>query len=122
MIAPRRGIVCAGNWIVDIIHDIPAWPEKSDLVVISGQSVGVGGGAANVAFDLAALKVDYPVLPVGLLGRDALGDTVLSSCRDAGLPIDNLSIITDVRTAHTHVMNVPGDSERSFTTPGPTTI
>ena len=49
----QRGIVCAGNWIVDIIHDISQWPKKSDLVNITGQTVGVGGGAANVAFNLA---------------------------------------------------------------------
>ena len=30
----RRGIACAGNWILDIVHDIPVWPEKSDLVRI----------------------------------------------------------------------------------------
>ena len=110
----RRGIVCAGNWIVDIVHDIPEWPAKSDLVVISNQSVGVGGGAANVAFNLAALKVDYPVLPAGLLGTDAYADTVLNACKAAGLPVDNLNVVQDLGTAHTHVMNVPGDSRTFF--------
>ncbi|MEP3640095.1 MAG: carbohydrate kinase family protein [Paracoccaceae bacterium] len=112
--AVPRGIVCAGNWIVDIVHNISAWPAKSDLVVISDQSVGVGGGAANVAFNLAALKVDYPVLPAGLLGTDTHADAVLDACKAAGLPVENLNIVQDVGTAHTHVMNVPGDSRTFF--------
>ncbi len=116
--ADSCGIVCAGNWIVDIVHDIPAWPAKSDLVVISAQTVGVGGGAANVAFDLAALKVDYPVVPAGVLGQDAHGEAVLLFCHRAGLPVDHLHVVPDLSTAHTHVMNVPGDSRTFFYYPG----
>jgi sugar/nucleoside kinase (ribokinase family) len=116
--AGRGGIICAGNWIVDIIHDIPEWPAKSDLVAITRQTVGVGGGAANVAFDLAGLKTGYPVLPVGLLGQDEHGETVLRHCRAAGLRVDYLKSVPELRTAHTHVMNVPGDSRTFFYHPG----
>ena len=38
------GIVCAGNWIVDIVHTIDAWPAKSALALIRAEAVGVGGG------------------------------------------------------------------------------
>lgn len=112
------GIVCAGNWIVDIVHDIPAWPAKSDLVVISNENVGIGGGAANVSLNLAALGVDYSMLPVGVLGQDEHGDTVIRLCQEAGLPIDNLLRVPEICTAHTHVMNVPGDSRTFFYCPG----
>lgn len=114
MSGARKGIVCAGNWIVDIIHDIPVWPDKSDLVKIANQTIGVGGGAANVAFDLAAIKVGYPVVPMGLLGQDLYGDTVVQACHAAGLEVDYLHIVKGARTAHTHVMNVPGDSRTFF--------
>ena len=110
----QRGIVCAGNWIVDIIHDISQWPEKSDLVSITSQTVGVGGGAANVAFNLTALQVDYPIWPAGLLGCDNHSDLVRRACHDVGLPVEQLGSITNVCTAHTHVMNVPGDSRTFF--------
>ena len=66
----RRGIACAGNWILDIVHDIPVWPEKSDLVRITKQTSGLGGGPANVAAGLVAMGADYPVVPVGLVGTD----------------------------------------------------
>ncbi|MEM9573950.1 MAG: carbohydrate kinase family protein [Pseudomonadota bacterium] len=114
----RSGIVCAGNWIVDIVHDIPAWPNKSDLVVIAQESVGIGGGAANVALNLAGLNVSYPIVPVGLLGGDEHGQTVFRICRDAGLPTEGLVSLAGVSTAHTHVMNVPGDSRTFFYCPG----
>lgn len=114
----RSGIVCAGNWIVDIVHDIPAWPEISDLVVISHESIGIGGGAANVALNLAALEVDYPIVPMGLLGVDEHGETVIRICREAGLSVDGLARMDGVSTAHTHVMNVPGDSRTFFYCPG----
>lgn len=110
----RKGIVCAGNWIVDIIHDLPVWPDKSDLVEIANQTVGIGGGAANVAFDLSAFQVAYPVVPMGLLGQDSYCDTVLQACSKAGLPVDHLRSVSGAKTAHTHVMNVPGDSRTFF--------
>ncbi len=114
----RSGIVCTGNWIVDIVHDIPAWPTKSELVVISEQSIGVGGGAANVAFDLAALGGDYPIQACGVLGQDDHGATVLDLCEKAGLSTKHLQQLRDVKTAHTHVMNVPGDCRTFFYYPG----
>ncbi len=114
----RSGIVTAGNWIVDIVHDIPAWPDKSDLVVISHESVGIGGGAANVALNLAALHVHYPIFPLGLLGDDEHGETAIRICRNADLPLDGLTRIDGVSTAHTHVMNVAGDSRTFFYCPG----
>lgn len=114
MSAQRQGIICAGNWILDLIHDIPYWPQKSDLIEIASQTAGIGGGAGNVSLDLAALKVGYPVIPMGCVGDDAYGETVLQICRAAGLWVDYLQVITGTPTAHTHVMNIPGDSRTFF--------
>lgn len=114
----RTGIVCAGNWIVDIVHDIAVYPTESDLTLISNESVGVGGGAANVAFNLAALDAGIAVLPVGALGNDEHSDTVIRFCLDAGLPVDDLMRLSSVGTGHTHVMNVPGGSRTFFYFPG----
>lgn len=114
----RRGVACAGNWILDIVHDIPAWPQKSDLVRISAQTSGLGGGAANVAADLVAMGVRYPVLPIGLVGAGGLGDEMLSLCRAAGLDTARIGRSAAAATAQTHVMNVPGDSRTFFYHPG----
>ena len=110
----RRGIACAGNWILDIVHDIPAWPEKSDLVQITKQVSGLGGGPANVSAGLAAMGVDYPVVPVGLVGAHSLGDEIIGLCAEAGLDTARIGRTDKATTSQTHVMNVPGDSRTFF--------
>lgn len=118
MTAGPGGVICAGNWIVDIIHTIDAWPEKSTLATIRGEAVALGGGAANVALDLRAMAPGLPVHPVGLIGADAHGSLLRESCAAAGLPIGFLTVTDAAPTAHTHVMNVPGDSRTFFFQPG----
>jgi len=110
----RAGIACAGNWILDTVHDIDRWPAKSDLIEISAQRSGLGGGAANVACDLVTTGAPYPVVPIGLIGEDATGDKVLTLSRAAGLATDHIRRTDRVATAQTHVMNVPGDSRTFF--------
>lgn len=107
------GVVCAGNWIVDIIHTLDRWPAKSDLVQILHEVEGVGGGAANVALGLAALGTGLPVYPAGLIGQDRHGETVRRALRDAGLSDAWLHATDRAATAHTHVLNLAGDS-RTF--------
>lgn len=116
--AGRRGVACVGNWLLDIVHDIPAWPQKSDLVRISAQTSGLGGGAANVAADLVAMGVSYPVVPVGLVGAGGLGDEMLLLCERAGLDVSRIGRAGAAATSQTHVMNVPGDSRTFFYHPG----
>ena len=114
----RCGIACAGNWIVDVVHAIDHWPAKSDLVQISAEAEGVGGGAANVALDLAAFDTGLPVFAVGLLGRDRHAETVRRACAAAAVDMRWLGATEAAPTAHTHVMTVPGDSRTFFYHPG----
>jgi sugar/nucleoside kinase (ribokinase family) len=114
----RNGIACAGNWIVDIVHTIEAWPQKSDLVHIRAEATGVGGGAANVALDLAAFQTGLPLYAVGLLGRDTHAQICRDACKKAGVDTQWLAETTAQPTAHTQVMNVPGDSRTFFYHPG----
>ena len=116
--AERRGIACAGNWIVDIVHTIDGWPGKSDLVHIRKAVTGIGGGAANVALDLAAFQTGLPVIPVGLIGRDLHGHLVRQALTEAGLDAAHIADTDAQPTAHTHVMTVPGDSRTFFYHPG----
>ena len=112
--AERHGVACAGNWILDTVHTISHWPEKSGLSLISSQHIGLGGGPANVAAGLKAMKVEYPILPIGLIGTGASGDEVLRLCQEVGLPLDGISRTADAATSQTHVMNLPGDSRTFF--------
>ena len=114
----RHGIICAGNWIVDIVHTIDTWPRKSDLVHIRDEAVGVGGGPANVAVDLSRMGFADPLYAVGLIGQDLHAQTVLTACNAAGIDTRGLRQSDRAPTAHTHVMTVPGDSRTFFYHPG----
>lgn len=114
----KRGIACAGNWIVDIVHSIDAWPQKSDLVRIQHEATGVGGGAANVILDLAAFQTGLPLYAVGLIGTDTHAEICLAACAAAKVNTSWLKQTPHHPTAHTQVMNVPGDSRTFFYHPG----
>ena len=118
----RKGVACAGNWVLDTVHTISHWPEKSSLALISSQHIGLGGGPANVAVGLKAMGAAYPILPIGLVGAGALGDEVLRLCSEAGLPTEGLQRTSDATTSQTHVMNVHGDSRTFFHHPGANTL
>tara|TARA_R110002094_G_scaffold35070_12_gene47656 strand:- start:2942 stop:3979 length:1038 start_codon:yes stop_codon:yes gene_type:complete len=110
----QAGIVCAGNWIVDMVLTIDHWPQKNDLARIEAADHGIGGGAANVFTNLAGLRPDLPLIPVGCIGDDAYAEVVLHHCKSLGADTASLKRIANVATAHTHVMTVPGDSRTFF--------
>ncbi len=109
-----RGVICAGNWIVDMVHDIETWPNENDLTRIHAETVGVGGGAANVITALARLNTGLPLIPVGAIGADDLAKVITGHCHDLGLPMDYLVNKPFSSTAVTHVMSVPGHSRTFF--------
>ena len=114
----RRGVACAGNWIVDIVHTIEGWPAKSELVRITDEVEGTGGGAANVLLALAAFRVGMPLWALGLVGGDRHAATVRQAVQAAGADGAHLAATDRAPTAHTHVMNLPGDSRTFFYHPG----
>ena len=114
----RRGVACAGNWIVDIVHTIEGWPAKSELVRITDEVEGTGGGAANVMLSLAAFQAGLPLWAIGLVGMDRHAATVRWAVQAAGADGAQLAETDRAPTAHTHVMNLPGDSRTFFYHPG----
>lgn len=110
----RSGIICAGNWIVDIVHEIGQWPRESALVRIRRQSQDIGGGAANVIAALSKLATGLPLWPMGAVGNDDQGRYVLQRCREMGLSDALMRVKAATATAHTHVMSVPGQTRTFF--------
>jgi sugar/nucleoside kinase (ribokinase family) len=110
----RSGVICAGNWIVDLVHDIDRWPNESELVRIGQQTRGMGGGAANVVSALARLQTGLPLYPMGAVGDDEHGAFIFEECRKLDLPTSGLRTKTGIATAHTHVMSVAGQSRTFF--------
>jgi sugar/nucleoside kinase (ribokinase family) len=114
----RGGIVCAGNWILDIVHVIDRWPGQSELVTIAREVEGIGGGAANVMLALAAFGVQVPLYAMGLVGQDPHGATCRAALAGSGADLRWLVATDRAMTAHTHVMTIPGESRTFFYHPG----
>lgn len=112
------GIVCAGNWIVDIVHVIDRWPGQSELVTIAREVEGIGGGAANVLLALEAFGVEVPLYAMGLLGQDRHGSACRTALAGARADLRWLAATDRAMTAHTHVMTIPGESRTFFYHPG----
>ncbi len=110
----KGGIVCAGNFIVDRVHTLSYWPEQGNLAHIIHQDVGVGGGAANVVTDLASLGFPGKLAVAGCIGADIDGEIVRTRLQSAGIDVKGLRALADHVTAHTHVMNVPGQNRTFF--------
>ena len=61
----RSGIIAGGNWIVDHLKIIDAWPTQDALASILAESSGNGGSAYNVLKDLALLGAPFPLTGIG---------------------------------------------------------
>ena len=81
----RRGLLAAGNWIVDHVKMIDVWPAQDTLANIAAQSDGNGGGPYNVTKNLARLGCGFPLAGIGLIGHDTDGEKILRDCAAHGI-------------------------------------
>ena len=79
-VSKRSGILAGGNWIIDRVKIVDAYPGLEQLANIKSQHQGTGGSPYNVLLDLAKLGVEFPLLGTGLVGKDALGASILEDC------------------------------------------
>ena len=110
----RRGLLAGGNWIVDHVKMIDVWPPQDALANITGQSDGNGGGPYNVTKNLAKLGCDFPLAGVGLIGRDADGETILRDCAAHRIDATAIQQTTAAPTSYTDVMTVSSTGRRTF--------
>lgn len=110
----RRGLIAGGNWIVDHVKIIDAWPQQDTLANILAQTDGSGGSAYNILVDLAKMGAAFPLEAVGLVGDDADGRLILSECSRLGIKTDALQSTGAAATSYTDVMSVQSTGRRSF--------
>jgi sugar/nucleoside kinase (ribokinase family) len=110
----RTGILAGGNFIIDHVKLIDAWPEQDMLTFIRSETSSNGGGPYNVLKDLAAMRVGYPLAAVGLVGKDANGDWILRDCEASGIDITQLHQTDAAPTSYTDAMTVTGSGRRTF--------
>lgn len=109
----KRGIVIAGNVLVDIVKNIDTYPKIGMLSYISDISYAVGGCVPNVAIDLAKIDGSIPLSAIGKLGSDENGQYVLKELQKHGINTDMISFSDKTPTSFSDVMSMP-EGERTF--------
>lgn len=110
----RSGILAAGNFIVDHVKLIDAWPSEEMLATIHSEQTSNGGGAYNLLIDLARLGAPFPLEAAGLIGRDPAGAWILDDCRQHGISTTQLSAREGLSTSYTDAFTAIGTGRRTF--------
>ncbi len=110
----KKGILCAGNMIVDITYPISAWPKQNELVHITeGITQSTGGSVCNTVADLARLDPAMPLFASGYAGHDPEGDFILAEL-GRYKNLDLSMVRRNGRTSFTAVMSNNQTKERTF--------
>jgi len=110
----RRGLLAGGNWIIDQVKLIDVYPQPEQLANIRSQSEGTGGAPYNVLVDLARSAAPFPLFAAGLVGKDALGEHIRTTCRQYKVDIQHLGTTPKAPTSYTDVMTEQGHGRRTF--------
>ena len=110
----RSGLLAGGNWIIDLVKMIDVYPQPEQLANIRSQSQGTGGAPYNVLVDLARSGTPFPLFAAGLVGKDALGEHILQTCRENKIDVRHLGRTAKAPTSFTDVMTEQGHGRRTF--------
>jgi sugar/nucleoside kinase (ribokinase family) len=110
----RHGIIAAGNWIIDHVKIIEAWPERGMLANIREEVAGGGGSPYNVLVDLARMKTDLPLWALGVIGQDSDGQYILDDLRKNTIDAGHITQSDQQPTSYTDVMTEQKTGSRTF--------
>jgi sugar/nucleoside kinase (ribokinase family) len=108
----KKGIVVAGNLIVDYVKSIENYPQEGMLANIRIVMRGIGGCAANTSAGLSMIDPGLKVLATGLVGKDENGSFITDYLASCGVDVSHIGRI-DQPTSFTDVMSVPA-GQRTF--------
>ena len=109
----RRGIVIAGNALVDIVKTIDVYPKVGMLASISSVSRAVGGCVPNVGIDLAKIDRSIPITAAAKVGDDEYGRYLVSKLGQYGIDTKGVSVSGNMPTGFSDVMSLPS-GDRTF--------
>ncbi len=110
----NKGIVIAGNLIVDHVKMCDNYPAPGMLTNIRETSNCIGGCAGNTAADIAIIDPEINVAVIGNVGNDADGEFVKNTLTGLGIDIDGVKTLEGVDTSFTDVMSDMSSNERTF--------
>ncbi len=115
----RKGIIAAGNMLVDHVHQIVQWPERGWLAEITHSERSTGGAPLNVLLTLAKMHVGLPLQAVGLMGEDSDGDYILAMLDQYHVNRQRVQRTTFAPpTSMSQVMTDPSGQRTFFHSPG----
>jgi ribokinase len=114
-----KPIVVVGSINMDLVSHAPRIPQAGETVIGSVFRTSPGGKGANQAATVA--RLGYPVVMLGALGEDALGESLLSTLQQTGVDTSHIrfvagssgtaSIVVDEKGENCIVVT-PGANER----------
>ena len=110
----RSGILCSGNWVVDLIKIIDRWPQEGMLANILSESMNGGGGPHNVLVNLAKMDPDLPLFASGLVSNDKFGKFLELELDKFGINRSYLFKTSEESTSFTDVMTNKSNGNRTF--------
>jgi len=110
----RNGILVGGNWIIDQVKVVDAFPEEEKLVSILTEYSSNGGSAYNILKGLVKLKAGFPLYGVGLVGNDDRGTQIIQDCQSLGIDTAQIQKMPGAYTSYTDVMTVKSTGKRTF--------
>jgi len=110
----RKGILAAGNWIIDDIKIIDEFPPQDGLANILSEKSNNGGAPYNLLKDLSYMKAEVPLEAMGLVGADEKGQQIIEECNHLGINTKGIIQTRHAPTSHTDVMTVASTGRRTF--------
>ncbi len=110
----RIGILSGGNWIIDRVKIVDAYPKRECLANILSESMHNGGAAYNLLTDLSLLGASFPLAGVGLVGDDEDGERILAQCAALRIDASGVRKAPGLRTSFTDVVSEKGSGKRTF--------
>lgn len=93
---------------------IDVYPQPEQLANIREQAQGTGGAPYNVLIDLAKAGASFPLYAAGLVGKDALGQSIIRNCKQHRIDTRHLLMTPSAPTSYTDVMTEIGHGRRTF--------
>ena len=110
----RKGILTAGNFLIDFVKTIDDYPEENMLTLIRSQTKSNGGEPYNMLINLARMQADFPLQAAALLGDDDNGRWILDDLQNNGVDTTFVHFTADRSTSFTDVMTNAKNGRRTF--------
>ncbi len=110
----NKGIVIAGNLIVDHVKVCDDYPQLGLLTNIREVADCIGGCAGNTIADIAKIDPSVPLKCVGKVGNDADGAYIKKLLTSLGVNVDGVKTSETQPTSFTDVMSATSVKERTF--------